>query len=57
MQTIKIIIIIIIIITLLIALIIIIRKIIKTNSFEGKWEKGKENEKLMNDILSDLLPD
>ena len=60
MHTIKIIIIIviiiIIIITLLIAFIIIIRKIIKNNSFEGKWEKGKKDEKLMEDILSDLLP-
>ena len=62
MHTIKIIIIIfviiIIIITHLIVLITIIRKIIKNNSFEGKWEKGKENEneKLMKDILSDLIP-
>ena len=61
MHTIKIIITIIIIILIiaafLIVLIIIIKKIIKKNSFEGKWEEGKENEKLMNDILSDLLPD
>jgi len=53
---IMIIIIIAIIITLLIVFIIIFRKYRKKNDFEKKWKKGKENENLMKDILSELLP-
>ena len=53
---IMIIIIIAIIITLLIVFIIIFRKYHKNNDFERKWKKGKEDEELMKDILSDLLP-
>ena len=53
---IMIIIIIVIIITLLIVFIIIFRKYCKNKNFERKWQKGKENENLMKDILSDLLP-
>ena len=53
---IMIIIIIAIIITLLIVFIVIFRKYCKKNDFERKWKKGKEDENLMKDILSELLP-
>ena len=48
-----------IIIALLIVLIIICRKKIenwKNKKIERDWKKGQEDEKLMNDIMSDLLP-
>ena len=51
-----IIIIIVIIIALFVAFIIIIIKYFKNNKFERKWQKGKEDEKLLKNILSDLLP-
>ena len=54
---IMIIIIIAIIITLFIAfIIIIIIKYFKNNKFERKWQKGKEDEKLIKNIIDDLLP-
>ena len=58
MNAITIIIIIAIIITLLITFIIIFRKYSKkNNNFERKWKKGKEDEKLMKDIFSELIPE
>ena len=51
-----IIIILVIIIILSIAFIFIFRNYCKNKNFERKWQKGKENENLMKDILSDLLP-
>ena len=54
---IMIIIIIIIIIALLIVFIIIFRKYFKSNNnLKRKWKKGKEDEKLMKEIISDLIP-
>ena len=51
-----IIIIIILFILLLIIFIIIFRKYFKNNNiFDRKWKKGKENEKLMKEIFSELL--
>ena len=51
-----IIIIIVIIIIILIVSIIIFRRYYKNNKFERKWNKGKEDDKLLKDIISDLLP-
>ena len=45
-----------IIITLLIVFILIYRKYWKDNKFERNWKQGKNNEKLMNDIMTDLIP-
>ena len=56
MFAIIIIIIIIIIVALLITFIIIFTKCCKNNNFERKYQKDKEDEKLMKDILSNLLP-
>ena len=55
-NTILIIIIIAIIITLIIAFTIIIIIYFKNNKFERKWKKGKEEENLMKNIISDLIP-
>jgi len=51
-----IIIILVIIIILSIVFIFVFRNYCKNKNFERKWQKGKENENLMKDILSDLLP-
>ena len=51
-----IIIIVIIIIILIVFIIIIFRRYSKNNKFERKWKKGKEDDKLLKDIISDLLP-
>ena len=49
--------IIILIILLLIIFIINFRKYFKNNNnLDRKWKKGKEDEKLMRDIFSELLP-
>ena len=55
-NTIMIIIIIAIIIILLIFSIFILRKYFKINNLKRSFKKGKEEEKLMEDIYSDLLP-
>ena len=55
-NTIMILIIIAIIITLFIAFIIIFIEYFKNNKFEKKWQKVKEDEKLMKNIISDLIP-
>ena len=55
-NTIIIIIIIVIIITLFVAFIIIIIIYFKNNKFERRWQKVKEDEKLMKNIISDLIP-
>jgi len=55
-NTIMIIIIITIIIILIIVFIIIIIIYFKNNKFERMWQKGKEDENLMKNIISDLIP-
>jgi len=51
-----IVIIIVIIIALLIALFIIFRKYKQKTKLQRDWEKGQKDDKLMNDIMTDLLP-
>ena len=56
MNIIMVIIIIVIVIIFLIVFIIIFIEYFKNNKFEKKWQKVKEDEKLMKDTLSDLIP-
>ena len=46
----------IIIIILLMIIVIKYKTLFKKKSFEANWKKGKEDEKLMKEIMTDLLP-